>query len=60
MKLNKGYYHEIVDRLSSVQDIIDVVLSQHHVFQKHKKAQKQLDKVQLKLGKLYQEFGSKL
>jgi|688.fasta_scaffold00478_127 hypothetical protein len=60
MKLNKGHYHEIVDRLSSTQDIIDVVLSQHYVFQNHKKAQKEIDKIQLKLGKLYQKFGSKL
>lgn len=60
MKLNKGHYHEIVDRLSSVQDIIDVVLKNHIVIDRDIKAQKKIDKIQLQLGKLYQKFGSKL
>jgi hypothetical protein len=59
-KLNKGHYHEIIDRISVVQDIIEVTLRQHHVISIDAKALTEIDKIQLKLGKMYQKFSKRL
>lgn len=53
-KLNKGYYHEITDRISVEQDNIENNLIAHPAIKKNKKLLKRARKAQKLLGKIYQ------
>ena len=60
MKVNKGHYLEITDRIHVMQSHIEINLRDHPVVQKSKKLKKLIDKAQNQLAKAYQITGSKI
>jgi hypothetical protein len=60
MKINKGHYLEITDRIAVTQANIESNLRNHPVIEKDKKLQKLIDKAQYQLAKAYQITGSKV
>ena len=59
-KINKGHYHEAVDRIIVTQQNIESNLRNHPLIYNKKKYYKKIDKVQMILSKLYQKIGQKL
>lgn len=59
MKLNKGHYLEITDRIHVEQCNIETNLIDHPVIVKNKKLRKQIEAAQAILGKVYQKVGKK-
>ena len=60
MKINKGHYLEITDRIYCTQNNIEHNLRNHPVINKDEKLKKIVDKVQKELSKLYQITGGKI
>lgn len=59
-KLNRSYYHEVADRISVIQDNIEDHLREHPAIRRSKKLKRAIDKVQFRLGKIYQKMASKV
>ena len=59
-KINKGHYHEAIDRIAVMQNNIEDNLRNHPLINKKKKYFKKIDKVQKILSELYHKIGQKL
>jgi hypothetical protein len=56
-KLDAGYYHEALDRAYIVANMIEDVLVEHPVFEKHKELRKRIKKAQRLILEAYQLVG---
>jgi hypothetical protein len=56
LELDEFYYHEMLDRLTLVADIIDRHLIEHPVSEKHPKLKKKLNKCFNNLIDIYQKI----
>jgi hypothetical protein len=56
-KLNEGYYIEAIDRAYIVANIMEDVLIDHPVFEKHKDLRKRVKKAQKLVLEAYQIIG---
>ena len=55
--LNEGHYVEAIDRAYIIAEIIENVLVEHPVFEKHKKLMKKVKKAQQHILDAYQMIG---
>jgi len=56
-KLDAGYYHEALDRTHIAANMIEDILIEHPVFEKHKKLRKRIKKAQKLILEAYQIVG---
>jgi hypothetical protein len=59
-KLNEGHYAEALDRCSTVNEIIELMLMRHPVIGQNKTLAKKIEKAQELVGEVYQKIGQKL
>lgn len=58
-KLDEFHYHEALDRMNLMCDIIEESVVHHPVIDKHGNLKKKVLKAQQLLSEVYQEIGSK-
>lgn len=56
-ELNEGHYNEIGDRTWVIQEMVDTILTKHPAIMQNENLKRQVDEIQSKLGKLYQDIG---
>ena len=59
-KLNKGHYHEALDRCDTVNTIVDAILLHHPAIAQTPAWKKDIEKAAALIGKVYQSIGQKL
>ena len=57
-KLDSGYYHEYLERTYLAGNILDTVLVEHSVYEKHPLIREEVDQILEKIGDLYQLAGN--
>ena len=56
-KLDNFHYHEVIDRLSLIGELLDGALMEHPVVQKHKRIRNKIHKASMALAEAYQLTG---
>jgi hypothetical protein len=56
-KFNDGYYHEAMDRLYVIQNMIEDFLLSHPACERHPEIAQKVEEAQKLLGQAYQNFG---
>lgn len=56
--LDMFHYHEALERIYIIDNMVDEFLLKHAVFQKHPELNKKINSISLELGKLYQVIGN--
>lgn len=57
MKLDDFHYHEAMDRLFMVTQILDDFVAEHPAIKRHKEVKKLVDRAGGSLAKAYQDMG---